>query len=154
MLKLKNPPCLTRDKTQKMCMMWSGLKLSHHTHYLCSYILCYLIVNELQLNFYFLYTFNYEVWDIWLISEMELKGQLCRFSTLSSSIWIWCILWNPTIFSLNVLGVSGTQLQNLLYFLEPVMSLVPGRTTNCLHLTISPLQRGFSGSSGPKTPHY
>ncbi len=35
---------------------------------------------------------------------------------------------------INVLCVSGTQLQNLLFFHEPVTSLVPGRTTNCLPL--------------------
>ncbi len=43
---------------------------------------------------------------------------------------------NPTIFNiyfLNVLCVSWMQLQNLLFFLEPVTSLVPRRTTNCSH---------------------
>ncbi len=43
---------------------------------------------------------------------------------------------NPTIFNiyfLNVLRVSWVQLQNLLFFLEPVTSLVPRRTTNCSH---------------------
>ncbi len=57
-------------------------------------------------------------------------GQLCWFSALSLSLRK---IWNPTGF-FNVLCVSGMQLQNLFFFLEPVTSLVPGRTTNCLPL--------------------
>ncbi len=64
----------------------------------------------------------------------NLKGQLCWFLTLSLSILIRDIMWNLTIYFFNVLCVSGAQLQNLLLLLEPVMSLVPGRTTNCLPL--------------------
>ncbi len=45
----------------------------------------------------------------------------------------------PNIFFLDVLCVSGTQLQNLLFFLEPVTSLVAERSTKCLPLV--PRQR-------------
>ncbi len=54
-----------------------------------------------------------------------LKEKLPRFSTLSLSLWIRDIMWNPSIFFSNVLCVSATQLQKLLFFLEPVMSLDP-----------------------------
>ncbi len=70
---------------------------------------------------------------------------------------------NSKFFFSNVLCVSAIQLQNLLFSLKPVVSLVPGRTTNCLPLTFPhTLQasecmfvlRGLSDSGGPKSPRY
>ncbi len=51
----------------------------------------------------------------------------------------------------NVLCVFETQLQNPLFFLEPLTSLVLERVTNWLPLTFPlTLQKGFSGSGGLK----
>ncbi len=58
-----------------------------------------------------------------LQDKTYIKGQFWWFLTLSPSIWIRDIMWNWDTAS------------NLLFFLKLVMSLIPGRTSNCSPLT-------------------
>ncbi len=66
----------------------------------------------------------------------ESNPVLIDFQSYLLSVWFRNIIWNLTVFFFSALCVSETQLQNLLFFLEPVMSLVPGRTTNCLKVKV------------------
>ncbi len=69
--------------------------------------------------------------EIKVLSVFRLKANFQPYLCLSE---IGLKFETQQYFFLNVFCVSGTQLQNLLFLLEPVMSLVTGRTTNCLPL--------------------
>ncbi len=64
-------------------------------------------------------------------SRANLRSQ---FLGLGATLLIFNLIFNrdkmlnPTLFFFNVLWISGMQFQNLLFFLKPVLSLVPGMT--------------------------